>query len=88
MSSQQLFVALDCTGLNDFVRVRDVGKGTFGHAVLMESKSTGVQVVAKRIPMGGMSHESYRRLDNEASCITTSTTHPSMMALIAMSARR
>ena len=89
MSSQQLFVALDCTGLNDFVRVRDVGKGTFGHAVLMESKSTGVQVVAKRIPMGGMSHESYRRLDNEASGNTASTiTHPPMMALIAVSARR
>ena len=89
MSSQQLFVALDCTGLNDFVRVRDVGKGAFGHAVLMESKSTGVQVVAKRIPMGGMSHESYRRLDNEASGNTASTiTHPPMMALIAVSARR
>ena len=48
----------------DFTEVKVLGRGSFGQAVLMQAPS-GVQVVAKKLPLDACSDGELRRLESE-----------------------
>lgn len=51
--------------LDGFIEVKCLGRGAFGHALLMQSTATGQRVVAKRLQYDALSQNELRLLENE-----------------------
>ena len=63
LEGSSLFGEIDASDPDEFDEVQMLGHGTFGHAVLLRSWRTGVNVVAKKLLVSGITD--FAKLENE-----------------------